>query len=102
MLAFRDSLAPPSPDRLRTIARRAVWWQEPEVTLARPLTLVAHVLAKGSLDDVRDVERAYGRATLRRAVAVAPPGIFDARSWNFWLLALDIDRSTPLPARRVP
>lgn len=94
--------AKPSRDRMLVIARRAVWWQDPERTLARPLDFVAHVLAQGTLDEIADVERFYGLATLRTAVLDAPAGVFDRRAWNFWLLALDLDRSTPAPARRVP
>ncbi len=100
VVAYQASLVPPSRDRLLAIARRAVWWQDPDTALGRPVTLAAHVLAKGSLEDVRDLERAYGRDVLRKAVADAAAGIFDARSWTFWLLALDMDRSLPLPSRR--
>lgn len=88
--------------RLREIAGRSVWWQSPERTLARPREFAARVMASGSLDDVRDVERAFGREHLREAVLHATPGIFDRRAWNYWLLVLGLDRSTPLPARLVP
>ncbi len=99
VLAFRESATPPSHERLAAIARRAVWWQDPDTTLARPPILAARVLATSSLDDVRDLARAFGRDTLRKAVMDAPPGILDARSWSFWLLVLGLDRSTPLPTR---
>jgi hypothetical protein len=58
-------------------------------------------LAKGSLEDIQEVARAVGEAGLRRAVAEAQAGIFDERSWNFWLLVLEMDRDLPLPARRI-
>ena len=89
-------------ERMASVARRLVWWQEPDRTLARPLEFVARVMATGSLDEIRDVERFFGRATFREAVAKAPPGVFDPRSWNYWLLVLGLDRTTPLPERRVP
>ncbi len=91
----------PSRERMLVIARRAAWWQEPERTLTRPLIFVANVLARGTLDEVAEVERYYGPSALCRAVLEAPAGIFDRRAWNFWLLALGLDRSTPAPARRV-
>ncbi len=91
----------PSRERMLVIARRAVWWQDSERTLARPLIFVANVLARGTLDEVADVERFYGSSALRKAVLGAPAGILDRRAWNFWLLALGLDRSTPAPTRRV-
>jgi hypothetical protein len=92
----------PTRSRLESIARHVVWWQEPGRTLARPLEFVARVMATGPLDEIRDVERFFGRAALREAVAQASPGIFDPRSWNYWLLVLGLDRTTPLPERRLP
>lgn len=92
----------PTQERLASITRRVVWWQEPDRTLARPLEFVARVMATGSLDEIRDVERFFGRAAFREAVAKASPGVFDPRSWNYWLLVLGLERTTPLPVRRVP
>lgn len=92
----------PTRERMLVIARRAAWWQEPERTLARPLIFIASVLARGTLDEVADIERCYGSSALRRAVLEAPTGIFDRRAWSFWLLALGLDRSTPAPTRRAP
>jgi len=94
----------PKPDeaRIAEIARRAVWWQPPSETLARPLELVGRVMASGSLDEVRDVERFFGRRAFRDALAQASPGVFDRRSWNYWLLVLGLERATPLPTRTVP
>ena len=92
----------PTHQRMVWIAGRVAWWQEPERTLVRPLEFVARVMASGSLDEVRDVEQLFGRAALREAVTRASPGVFDRRAWNYWLLVLGLDRSTPLPARHVP
>jgi hypothetical protein len=92
----------PTRERMASVARRVAWWQEPERTLARPLEFVARVMASGTLDEVRDVERFFGRAALREAVTSASPGVFDRRAWNYWLLVLGLDRSTSLPARHVP
>ena len=92
----------PGDERMDEIARRIVWWQEPGPTLARPLGFVARVMASGSFEEVRDVELFFGRRALREALAKATPGLFDRRSWNYWLLVLGLDRTMPLPARRVP
>ena len=92
----------PTDERLAAIARRVAWWQEPEKTLARPLDFVARVMAAGSRAEIRDVERFFGRGALRDSLTRASPGIFDRRAWNYWLLVLGLERSTPLPARHLP
>ena len=98
-----DRRAPkPSRRRIADIARRVAWWQDAEQTLARPIELVARVMASGTRDEVAQVERYFGRRALDEALDAAAPGIFDRRSWNYWLLVLGRDRRTPLPARRVP
>lgn len=99
----RDRRAPrPTQGRMAEIAARIVWWQNPEQTLQRPRVFVARVMASGTLGEVRDVERFFGRRVLNEALTEAPPGIFDRRSWNYWLLVLGRDRTTPLPLRHVP
>lgn len=100
--AARRRAPKPGAERIAEIARRVVWWEEPERTLVRPRDFIARVMASGSLDEVRDIERFFGRPTLHEAVAKAPPGVFDRRSWNYWLLVLELDRTTPLPVRHVP
>lgn len=92
----------PGDERIAEIARRVVWWQEPERTLLRPRDFIARVMASGTLDEVRDVEQFFGRRLLQEAVTKASPGVFDRRSWNYWLLVLDLDRTAPLPVRLVP
>jgi predicted DNA-binding transcriptional regulator AlpA len=92
----------PSEARIAEIARRAAWWQSPERTLVHPLELVGRVMASGSLDEVRDVERFFGRRALRDAISQASPGVFDRRSWRYWLLVLGLEATTPLPVRHVP
>ena len=91
----------PTEGRMAEIARRTCWWQGPEQTLARPLEFVARVMASGSRDEVHDVERFFGRRMLHEALSHASPGVFDRRSWNYWLLVLGHERTAPLPTRRV-
>jgi hypothetical protein len=92
----------PSIGRMREIAGRVVWWQDPETTLARPVEFVGRVMATGTLEEARDVERCFGRGALREALLKASPGVLDARAWNYWRLILGLDRRMPVPTRRVP
>ena len=94
--------AKPGADRLAAIARKAAWWDTPERTQSRPGIFIARVLARGSTDDIVDVEAQFGRAALRRAVKEAAAGVLDERARNYWQLVLDLPREPAPPARRIP
>ena len=89
----------PGAERIADIAHRIVWWQSPQQTLGRPSEFVARVMSSGSFDEVRAVERFFGRRFLVAALRDASPGVFDRRSWNYWLLVLGLDTATPMPVR---
>lgn len=86
---------------LREIAARYVWWQAPEATLARPHHFLCQVMTLGTAEDVRAVRRGLGDQALVDALEHAPPGIMDAKSWNYWHLFFG-RRPPPLPARPLP
>lgn len=91
-----------TPD-LERLARRCVWFLEPALALSRPAHFIAHVLTYGTHDDVRTLRRYVSDEALRLALAEAPPGVFDARSWAYWQLKLNAHRQAPpLPERRLP
>lgn len=87
---------------LEAVARRCVWFRAPAEALADPTHFIAHVLTYGTHEDVKVLRRHVGDDVLREALAQAPPGIFDARSWSYWQLMLN-RRSPPppLPTRRL-
>ncbi|WP_437982541.1 hypothetical protein [Sorangium sp. So ce117] len=86
---------------LREIAARYVWWQPPEVTLARRHHFLCQVMALGTEEDVTTVRRAMGDPALLDALEHAPPGVMDPKSWNFWHLFFG-RRPPPLPERPLP
>lgn len=92
----------PSAERLAAIARRVAWWDPPERTQSRPGLFIARVLARGSVDDILDIEAQYGKAGLRRAVQTAPADVLDERARNYWQLVLDLPRDPTPPVRRLP
>ena len=51
----------PGRDRMEEIARRIVWWQDAPATMARPLDFMARVMASGTMEEARDLERFFGR-----------------------------------------
>lgn len=87
---------------LDALARRYVWWQPPELTLARRELLLCHLMQLGTPEDVSAAQQIYGDDAFREALRAAPPGILDARSWNFWHLVLFESPPPPLPERPLP
>ncbi len=89
-------------DVLRRLAGRYVWWEPPHRALLRRSNFLCQVLQLGIAEDVRTVRRMFGDDVLREALRSAPPGVFDARSWNYWHLVLFGQAPPPLPARPLP
>jgi hypothetical protein len=86
---------------LQAIAARYVWWQPPEITLARPHHFLCQLMTLGTAQDMRFVRRVMGDDALIDALEHAPPGVMDAKSWNFWHLFFG--RRTPaMPERPLP
>ena len=91
----------PLPDvpELHALARRVVWFKPPGDALAMPVHFIAHVLTYGTHDDVSALRRFVADDDLREALASAPPGVFDDRSWAYWHLKLGRYPPPPLPTR---
>lgn len=85
---------------LHRIASRVVWWKPPESVVAREDDFLCRVMALGDWADVNVVQAAYGQTRLRAALHVAPPGVFDLRSWHYWHRRLGLGDAPPLPERR--
>lgn len=88
-------------DALRPIAARYVWWQAPEVTLARPHHFLCQLMTLGTAEDVRAVRRLLGDHAFTDALEHAPPGVMDPKSWNYWHLFFG-RQPPPLPQRALP
>jgi hypothetical protein len=85
---------------LERVARRCVWFRAPAEAVADPPHLIAHVLTHGTHEDVATLRRYVDDDALRKALAQAPPGVFDARSWSYWQLILNgRSPAPPLPTR---
>jgi len=89
---------PTSPELLR-VARRVIWFEEPERALADPLQFLAHVMVFGSVEDLKALQGIVGKDGYREVLDQAPPGIFDARSWSYWNLVCGRQPVPPLPVR---
>ena len=89
-------------DRVRDMARKYVWWQPPEETVADRKLFLAQLMTLGTVEDVRWMLAAASADELRAVLRDPPVGIFNARSWSFWHLRLGFDTAPPLPVRRLP
>lgn len=92
----------PANEELLAVARRVVWFKPPEATLADVPFFVAHLLTYSTPADVKIAGRYLTADQLREALDAAPPGVFDARSWNYWNIMLGRNPAPPRPVRVIP
>jgi hypothetical protein len=89
----------PITPNLLQVARRVVWFNEPEAELANPVHFLAHVMTYGSIEDLAALENIVGLDDFGEVLDNAPPGIFDQRSWAYWNLKCGRSPVQPLPTR---
>ena len=78
------------------LARRYVWWQEPDTALRDVLRLLCQIMAFGTARDYVAARRVWGEGAFKDALRTARPGAMDERSWVFW------HRHFGLPERALP
>ncbi len=91
------------PDRsmmsLVDVARRVVWFKPSQETLKDEVFFLNHVMIHGFAEDIMEMRRHFDDDALRNALRNAHPGIWDARSWTWWHVILDLEPVPPLPVR---
>jgi hypothetical protein len=98
----RAMKALPKTPQLLQVARRVMWFEEPERALADPLQFLAHVMVFGTLEDLQALRGIVGKDDYRVVLEHAPPGLFDPRSWAYWNLVCGRRPAPPLPVRTIP
>ena len=86
---------------LNEVAGRCLWWARPDEALADTRQFLCHVMVYGLWHDAAVIRRRFSASQLREALAHAPAGLFDLRSWHYWHRVL----SQPVqerPTRRFP
>ena len=76
------TLIPPYPPELERIARKVVWYDAPEQTLADLRTFLAHLMVYGSTPDVAMVQRYIPAEEFRSVLEDAPAGVFTQEAWG--------------------
>lgn len=84
---------------LVTVAQRVIWFEEPEKAIADAVRFVTYAMTYGTHEDMKIIRQYLSDDDLREALAKAPPGIADPRSWAYWHLKLDQYPPPPLPKR---
>ena len=95
------TLTAPYPAGLIRVARKVVWYDSPENTLADLPTFLAHLMVYGSSADLAEVECYVPLEELKRVLESAPAGVFTSESWQRWHERFGIP-VPPLPRRRFP
>jgi hypothetical protein len=90
----------PLTSELAHVSRRTVWFKPPEEALDYPEHFIAHVLTYGMFGDVQTLRKYVSDDDLREALAHAPAGVFDARSWAYWHIMLGQYPAPPMPVRK--
>jgi hypothetical protein len=90
----------PLTSEIEAIARRVIWFEEPEQAIAIPARFLAYAMTYGDHRDMSIICRYLTDDDLREALDNAPPGIFDARSWAYWNVKLGRYPTPPMPKRR--
>jgi len=78
------NLAVPYPAELLRLARKVVWYDKPEQTMADLKTFLSHLMVNGSSADVAVVERTYPAEEFRRVLENAPAGVFTREAGQKW------------------
>ena len=81
------------------VARRVVWFEEPEKALADPIRFMAYAMAYARHEDMRVIRQSVSDDDFRQALVRAPPGIIDPRSWAYWNLRMGRFPAPPMPKR---
>lgn len=90
-----------TPD-LKEAATRCIWFEPAERAIKNTARLTAHILTYGSTKDVNALRAQLCDTELKEALKIAPPGIYDARSWAYWHLQTGQRTPPPLPQRHIP
>jgi hypothetical protein len=85
---------------LQDVARRVVWFDPPEQTLANPQLFLAHLMVYGTLEEVLAVRQQYTARDFENVLSNPPAGVFDARSWAYWNLFFGRQTPAALPEER--
>jgi hypothetical protein len=84
------------------LAPHIIWFEAPEKALADPVRFMAYLMTYGTLAHLSVVRKYVDEDGFAEALANAPPGIMDKRSWAYWNAMAGHYPTPPMPARVFP
>jgi hypothetical protein len=84
------------------VARRVIWFEEPEKALSDPVRFLAYAMTYATHEDLRIIRCYVTDDEFREALNQAPAGIIDPRSWAYWNARFGRYPAPPLPERFIP
>lgn len=90
----------PATKEFTDIASRIIWFEPPERALKNPVRFMAYAFRYATAEDMQTLRMKLSDDVLREALAHAPPGIIDPRSWSYWHAILGTFPPPPMPQRR--
>jgi hypothetical protein len=91
----------PATKEFYDIATRVIWFEPPEQALRDIPRFMAYAFRYASHEDMKVLRAILNEDDLRDALANAPPGIIDPRSWSYWHAILGTFPAPPLPQRKI-
>ena len=88
-------------DLLR-VAKRVVWFKQPEDAIKDVKLFLAHVMTYGTLTDIATTLRYFSEDDFKPVIMDPPPGVFDRRSWTYWNVRYHREPVPDLPKRKLP
>ncbi|MEQ1619354.1 MAG: hypothetical protein ABL883_13540 [Terricaulis sp.] len=89
----------PLTDAMKAVARRVIWFEQPEKALSDPARFIAYAMRYATHEDMKAIRTHLSDEEFRGAIDCAPPGIVDPRSWAYWNLMLGRSPPPPMPVR---
>jgi hypothetical protein len=97
--SFINMKALPTNEEFLSLAARMIWFEPPEVALRDVTRFLAFAFRYATHEDMKALRGVLSDDDLLEALAQAPPGIIDPRSWSYWHVVLGMF-FTPALTRR--
>ncbi len=81
----------------RELAARVIWFEPPDVALGDVPRFMAYAFRYATYEDIKVLRGVMSDDDLLLALANAPPGIIDARSWCYWHVVLGVFPAPAMP-----
>ena len=90
------------PEDLAAVARRVVWFDQPERVLANTKYFLTYLMNYGTNDDLEIARKYYSDADFETALSNPVPGVFFRDAWIEWNSRYNRVPVPPLPKRNIP